>query len=182
MIHSTALDIANRLQRELAPHCEFAKCIIVGSVARRKLDVHDIELLVMPTQEEAQRHSLFGAEGTGKMQHCAGFRDVVARNATRILIGNPANGKLIRLWHQPPGSAGVQVELYCATPKNWGYIQFIRTGPKEFTARAMVKLKKLQYTPADGTIHRFGEEQDCSTEDRIFQMLPWKYVEPQLRK
>lgn len=50
MKHSTALVIAEKIKAQLAPHCD--RIEIAGSIRRKKPEVKDIEIVVIPKPYE----------------------------------------------------------------------------------------------------------------------------------
>jgi DNA polymerase/3'-5' exonuclease PolX len=78
------------------------------------------------------------------------------------------------------------VELFAATPQNWGYILALRTGPAEFN-QALVSppwkggIKPLDVSFVDGVVHRNGQPVDVPDERAFFDLFNLPVIDPAAR-
>lgn len=131
--------IASGVIAALAEECK--KILVVGSVRRRKKLPKDIEVCVIP--KEVELCDLFGA---GEKTRAPGFAAAVRRLGV-IRMGNPEDGKYVKI-----DLGTCTLDLFIATPENWGFIATIRTGPAEYSAECMKQLRKAGYWAKDGTV------------------------------
>ena len=76
---------------------------------------------------------------------------------------------------------GVKVDLFMATPDNWGYIFAIRTGSAEFSQSLAWRWKKMGYEGQDGMLTRFGKPVPLKEERDLFNLIQLPWVQPQDR-
>ncbi|NJD23354.1 MAG: hypothetical protein FIA82_11915 [Melioribacter sp.] len=97
--------------------------MIAGSIRREKKESGDIEIVCMP------KNILI---------------DDPERMFTQTLVRHPEFVKIINSLEKVKGDAegkytqrilpeGIKLDLFTATPDNWGYILAIRTGPEGFS-------------------------------------------------
>ena len=129
--HETAKNLAKAIIDVLSPHCE--RIEVAGSLRRNQAQVGDIELVAISKTHPV---GLFGQDVT----HAAVERIRQAADQEspdiRILASGGRAVQFVILRQQ------VQVDLYLATPDNWGYIFAIRTGPAHFSKRAVTPTSK----------------------------------------
>ncbi len=129
--YAEALAIAEEIKADLEPYCY--KIEIAGSLRRKRPDVGDIELLVIPKTEMRQA-GLFDLEpfdlcneelerwlATGKIERRPG-------KDRRTSFG-PSNKLTI---HTP---TGIAVDFFSTTPEKWWVSLVIRTGSYESNMR-----------------------------------------------
>lgn len=117
MTYAYALDLAQALETTLKPYCE--RTLIAGSIRRRKAEIGDIELAVMPKVEPIE--DMFGA--------VVGERSLL-EEAMRDIAGHlTKNGPRFKqfVWE------GAPVDLFIASPDTWGCVATIRTGCSDFS-------------------------------------------------
>lgn len=163
-----ALEISERVLGELAPHCD--RIAIAGSVRRRKPQVKDIEIVCIPRKAPVD---LFGDE----MQTDAAFCELV--NQWPAVRGKPT-GK----YTQRTLPDGIALDLFMATPENWGVIYAIRTGSAEFSHRVLAgRWCRLGYTSVAGILRdRRGHRVEAREERDLFKLLGIAWVEPECRE
>jgi DNA polymerase (family 10) len=121
MLLAAAQAIADRIIADLAPYCEPGRCVVAGSVRRRKADVGDLEVVAIPRRVTAD---LFGA----------------------VTVVMPEFAALVNRWPAVKGlpsgrytqrrlPEGINLDLFMATADNWGNILLLRTGPADFSKR-----------------------------------------------
>ena len=120
-----AEQIAAELLDALAPACERVE--VAGSVRRRVPAPKDIEIVFVPRLVRKRVDLFTYADVPATDEAIAGL---VARGVLVWDDETPRNGpKYKRLVHT---AGGAVVELFAATPENWGLILALRTGPGEF--------------------------------------------------
>ena len=159
----TAETIAGKIKELLQPSC--VRVEVAGSIRRRRLFVHDIDLVVIPGNQGA-------------------FLGVLSTLGTIKVKGQ----KLLRV---DPSRYGVPVDVYVATSETWVTLLLIRTG----SAGHNVKLCKLArskgmilHADGRGLVHPGDNEIAlespvlCDTEESIFKALGLPYVPPEKRE
>ena len=77
---------------------------------------------------------------------------------------------------------GVPVELYFADEYNIGYLKTLRTGSKDFNKFVMLPaLTRRDLVAEGGYITQNGQRCRVETEEKFFEMMGLKYVEPKDR-
>ena len=161
---SDAEIIANRCKEILKPYCD--RLEIGGSIRRKKPEVKDIELIVIPHTyklEEFLRFSL--PEGW-------------------IIQKGKGKYKMIQLpW--------VQLDLFIQTPKTWAMNYWIRTGSADYIHQAMIRMRNQGYCSQGARLCKIFFHSDCpqeidSVDDileeaDIYRELKWDFVEPEKR-
>lgn len=168
--------IAWKVRAELLPVCE--RIEIAGSIRRRRPTVKDVEILAIP--KVAQRN-LFGEATSDQLHEYLKDRlqgDLWALRYSKA--GYPAFGLQNKLLTYE----GFPVDVFTAAPENWGMALFVRTGPKEWNVRAMRRFRDL-----DMRGHAYGGVDDaqgnpipCPTEERVFELLGWRWTPPEERR
>lgn len=169
MTYKEATRTARAAIRHLSPHCE--RCEIAGSIRRQKRDnIKDVELVVIPKMVKAD---MFGLE----MQPVPGFIQVV--NGWQKIKGD-ATGK----YTQRILPNGVTLDLFIATPQNWGMIYLIRTGPADYVGKRILgRFKRMGYKSVGGhpTHQQTGEVLKFAEEADVFAFLGMDFVQPKDR-
>lgn len=156
-----ALDIAERIKAQLAPHCD--RIEIAGSIRRRKPQVKDIELVAIPKPYDV---GLFES----------GIATIINR-------WQKVKGELPCKYTQRILPEGIKLDLFFATPGNWGLIYAIRTGSAEFSHKVLAtKWVKMGYKSVDGILRRDGETYFIPEESDLFKILGLDWVEPEMRQ
>jgi DNA polymerase/3'-5' exonuclease PolX len=155
-----AFQIAERVKAELAPHCH--RIEIAGSIRRQKPEVKDIELVAIPKPYDV---GLF-ASGVA----------VVLDQWEKV------KGELPCKYTQRILPDGIKLDLFFATPENWGYIFGIRTGPAEYSANVLARgWVGNGYKGKDGMLTYEGSPVPVKEEEDFFRLCGVAYVEPSLR-
>lgn len=117
-----AMELAEGIQAFLAPHCD--RCEIAGSIRRRKPEVKDVELVVIPKREPSG------------------------------LLGEPVRSEVfiqaVETWEKIKGEAtgrytqrrlewGRVLDLFIVTPETYGLQLAIRTGSARFSREVLAK-------------------------------------------
>ena len=104
--------IADEFVKVLSPAC--SRIMICGSIRRKKILVHDIDIVGIPSNQG----QLLGAlQSLGKIKSGAGKMIRVGMGFTR----------------------GIDLDFYVATPETWATLILIRTGSKEHNFRLCMR-------------------------------------------
>jgi DNA polymerase/3'-5' exonuclease PolX len=161
--------LAEDVRSQLAPFCE--RCEIAGSIRRRKAEVKDIEIVCIPFTLPSR---LFGEMWA--MIRCHSFIETV--NQWGKVKGEP-DGK----YTQRTLPDGTKLDLFMATPDNWGLIFAIRTGSAAFSHHVLASTWTRQgYKSVGGVLMRNGQPTYAREERDLFTLLGLEWVEPELRK
>lgn len=152
----------------LGPFCD--RIETAGSVRRGKPRVKDVEIVCIPRREAVD---LFGAQ----QGVCSGF--IATVNAWEKVKGEPL-GK----YTQRVLPSGMTLDLFMATPENWGVIFAIRTGSAEFSHRRLAaRWAQLGYKCEGGIlVHRDGMRVAVREERELFDLLGIPWVDPAERE
>lgn len=155
-----ALDIARRVMGELAPHCE--RIEIAGSIRRRKPEVGDIEIVAIPKPYEV---------------------DLFASGIALVVNRWPkVRGELPCKYTQRMLPDGIALDLFFATPENWGLIYAIRTGSADYSHRVLAcGWSRRGYKSVGGMLTRDGVEVPVREERDLFRLAGVEWVEPEAR-
>lgn len=184
-----AMTIAERIQRELAPFCEPARCEIVGSLRRARPEVNDVDLVVIPKPGQ------LAALKERCKQRCRVIYDGDLNFITAMMLPTRVEFQLdIFVAH-----AGID-DLITPQKSNWGSLLVARTGSKQFnqiiarTAKNQDKAWKIyDGIYAGGRWQKQGETDDTEvyvggqlvaseTEEQIFEALGLKWMPPAYRE
>lgn len=180
---ATAENIAREAINTLTDTCLPGKCIVVGSVRRKKPVVHDIELLLAP---------IIGADLFG----------IAPTSDDEILMTSMLYAALARYadwrgWPQEQNGArkqsfimqsGEKFECYIVLPPaQWGRLEVLRTGPKEFSQQCVTSKSKGGFFPSgyrqdDGAVWHGNQVVPMEDEKAFFDFLGLNYVQPEHRK
>lgn len=146
--------LARALVEEMRPHC--VRCHIAGSVRRRKPEVKDIEIVVVPRwKREDDLTSLFSE--TVNVNHL--FQWAQHSNVKWIKTGVT---EVVPWTIKPDGKywrgllpSGIKLDLFLARPENFGLIYVLRTGPADFSAALLGHAKRR--TPYQSESSYFDE-------------------------
>jgi len=175
---------AERLVTALEPAC--ARIEVAGSIRRGKPQVGDIELVAIASVVEATQLDLFGEVRAVQKRNL--LDEELERLIEMRAIGRtppdgawPAWGEHYKKMWIAAGGQVVQVDLFLATPENWGAIYCIRTGPAAFS-QALVTHFKLHtlYRQQDGAlvVEATGEVVPVPEEADYFRLAGVPAIEP----
>lgn len=172
-----ARELSSTLIADLLPYCSRAE--VAGSIRRGKEWINDIEIVAIPLEVPRDPVvDLFGneVEPGGNDRH-AGFTEVVLKYAHTVVKGKPAMGRYVQFITR----TGVKVDLFMASPDNWGYIFAIRTGSPEFSKGLAHRWAKKGYEGKDGMLTRYGLPVPLREERDLFNLLQLPWVPPSER-
>lgn len=154
------LDVWNKLY----PHC--LNIAVAGSTRRIKPEVKDIEFVLTPKPYQS-----------GIFED--GFASVV--NQWKKIKGELEYGKTKYTQRSLP--EGINLDLFIATPENFGYILMLRTGSSDWNQRVMLpRLKGNGYKAHEGNIWYKGEVVNVPGESDMFKIMGLEFIKPEDRK
>lgn len=188
-----ARTIAEGLARTMARHCHRVE--IAGSVRRSCSEVKDVELVAIPRWESLPVSSLplFGAESEPvNLLHRWAVTDAPAGGQSwrRLRWIKPGTSELIDWEPKAEGKywralvdGRVKLDLFLASPENYGLILAIRTGCAEFSQGLMTYAKlRTRYHVEGGYLRdQAGAALETREERDVFGLLGLDYVEPAAR-
>jgi DNA polymerase/3'-5' exonuclease PolX len=155
-----ARQIAERVRSEMVPYCERVE--IAGSIRRRKPEVRDIEIVAIP-----------------KPYDVGLFASGVALVVDRWTI---VRGQLPCRYTQRILPEGIALDLFFATPENWGLIYAIRTGSADYSRYVLARGWVLNgYKGVDGMLTRDGVSVSVREEGELFRLAGVPWIEPEAR-
>lgn len=168
MNYKEAKQIADKYLKLLKPFCE--KIEIAGSIRRKKTVVGDVEIVVIPQ----------------KIKKAVGFFDyemvvhpsfVAIINSLKKVKGEPTGKYTQRILPE-----GIVLDLFIASPENWGLIFAIRTGSANFSHKVLAtSWVKKGFKSINGMLHKNNIPFTIKEEIDLFKLLDLDYIEPNLR-
>lgn len=182
---SDASRLANELAESMRPHCH--RIEIAGSIRRRKPEVKDIELVLIPRWEERPNpDDLFGEPIRTNVLHA----DWPAAGHGVQWI-KPATDEVIPWRIQPEGKywrgilpCGTKLDLFLVNPENWGLHLLLRTGSAKFSEALVTYAKRVDFPVAHGYLWGRGKDRrrlDTPTEEAVFEILGLEFMPPEDR-
>lgn len=148
---------AGELASLLRPACE--RIQIAGSIRRRRQDVADIELVMVPLYSEVPAEpTLFDSGRTTEVN----LLDLICRELKLrgVLADRPdknghiAWGEKFRRTVYQKGDVAFPADLFVVTPPaQWGVVFLLRTGPAEFNTRLVTARSQGGWCPDDLVFH-----------------------------
>lgn len=157
-----ALYLAESAMDLLAPHCE--RIEIAGSIRRRRPEVEDIEIVAIPKPYDVGR-----------------FESGIA---TVVNLWPRVRGELPCLYTRRRLTGGMELDLFVATPENWGYILAIRTGSADYSHKVLArKWRRRGFAGRGGMLYNSrGQAVDVREEEDVFAVVGLAWVPPELRE
>jgi DNA polymerase/3'-5' exonuclease PolX len=170
----------------MRPFCQSIE--IAGSIRRRKPEVKDVEIVAVPRWIDGPGEDLFGPPKQYNTLHVWATRQ---RTVTWIKTGTT----LIVPWEiDPKGKywrgiwpCEMKLDLFLATPENYGLILLIRTGPADWSRRFVTQRSKGGWLPdhlrvEGGTIRdQSGTALATPTEEDAFELAGRQWLPPERR-
>lgn len=158
-----ALAIAERIKKEMEPYCD--RIQIAGSIRRKKVEVKDIEIVVIPKPWES---GLFED----------GLASVV--NQWEKVKGEMIYGQVKYTQRILP--EGIKLDLFFAEPGNWGLVLAIRTGSADYSHKVLESGWVARgYHSIDNYLTQNGKRYEVTEEIDLFNRLSLEYIEPEKR-
>jgi DNA polymerase (family 10) len=144
--------IADKFVSEIKEFCK--RIEIVGSIRRKKLEVNDIDIILIPK-----------------------FKEQLIQKIKKISNLEIQGKKLIRTEY-----SGMQVDIYFTNEETWGILLLIRTGSKEHNIKLCQYAIKngMKLSSAMGLM-KDGKVIASRTEEEIFKKLGLNYIKPEDR-
>ena len=164
-----AASVADRVRTDLIPFCD--RCEIAGSIRRRKERVKDIEVVCIPKQEDPRLLVELA------LLPCPSWGFIEAVNRWKKVKGEPTGRYTQRVLPK-----GMKLDLFMATPDNYGLILAIRTGSACFSHEVLAKgWVRAGYRSEGGVLMRNGVPTFVREERELFALLGIAWVEPEAR-
>jgi DNA polymerase/3'-5' exonuclease PolX len=163
-----------------------ARIEIAGSVRRRRPDIGDLELVVVP--QMARRYDLFGEPAgvpVSMLDDRIAYVLETGALAPRLTDAGQQRlgGKYKALVYQ-----GMAVDLFITSPECWGVIYTIRTGPADFSHRLVTPRQQGGLLPnylrvREGRlVGTDGQPLDTPSEESVFQAIGLPWIAPEDRR
>jgi DNA polymerase (family 10) len=171
---ATAEKIARKIVAELTPFCDQIE--IAGSIRRRRPNVNDIDLVVLP-----------------KPPYALALRERCKRNAIQVQTDGEMN-LIVTLPYPPAGAEGLQLDIFIAThpvgdffqqtSTNFGTLLVCRTGSRQHNVKLASRAHQLglHWNPYQGLYDGHGVCVARATEEDIFRALRLDFVPPEGRE
>ncbi len=178
-----ATTIAEELRRLLEPAAD--RIAIAGSIRRRKPMVRDIELVAIPRYadveglfEIAERVDLLDERIRDKLA-----TGTIAARQVEVHRKGGAVESQERMGERYKALvfAGLPVDLFMATPDNWGCIFALRTGPGDWNVKLVTDCQRVFRRVEGGRVIAMGRPIPTPEEVDFFSALGQPWVEPQDR-
>jgi DNA polymerase/3'-5' exonuclease PolX len=154
--------LAQKIAAELAPACD--RIEIAGSLRRNAPQVHDIDLVVLPS-----------GDGTALNSR---INELISRGSlTPVRAGEKIQCFIA-------SKTGIQVDMYIADQRTWPTLLLIRTGSKDHNIRLAMRAKELGMklrASGDGIEDSAGGIICMEKEEDIFALLKLAYRRPEER-
>ncbi len=178
-----AESIATKLIELIRPLCVRAE--IAGSIRRRKAQVKDVEMVVVPKYELRQQANFLFAQ----TEPVNLLYERWARDTKDVEWIKPATHEIVRWPIKPEGKywrgllpSGMKLDLFLVSPENWGIQLLIRTGSAEFSQGVMTVAKRIGKPCVNGFLQSSEGNDSFTFEERdAFEILGLDYVDPSKR-
>ncbi|MES1223254.1 MAG: hypothetical protein ABUT20_47610 [Bacteroidota bacterium] len=162
MEYSKAKSIADKAILLLKEHC--IRIEIAGSIRRKKSEVKDIEIVAIPKPYD-----------TGLFE--SGIATIVNK-------WGKVKGELPCKYTQRILPEGIKLDLFFASPANWGLIYAIRTGSADYSHKVLANAwVRSGYQSIDGMLFHVENKKIYEVREEIdlFRRIGVDYIEPELR-
>lgn len=169
--YAEARAVADELLALLTPATE--RIAIAGSVRRERPDCGDVELVFIPRPASLG----FYADAVDELIRSEGSPFMLRPAINGATTYGPKNKLLI---HKP---SGINVDLFATEERYFGMSLLVRTGPQSFCVKVMSHFKGMGWAghAYGGATNRNGEEVEFPTEEGVFKVLGWQWIEPRER-
>jgi len=144
------------------------KIEVVGSIRRKRPEIHDIDLVVLTYEDDNN-------------EHWKGLKDsmITMAGVKVVLNGDEVFRTLLPL----EGGQWVQVDFYRAKPETYGVHKLIRTGSAEFNIYlAKLAIKKGMRLHYSKGLVKDGEVVAGENENGVLHALELPWIPPELRE
>jgi DNA polymerase/3'-5' exonuclease PolX len=182
MNYGEGMAIAAALANEIKPF--IVRGAVAGSLRRGKQEgVKDIELCLIPRWEDTPDPSDMFGEKTVATNLLHGWAMRSDCPVQWIKTGTPdvipwqpkAEGKY---WRGILKDSGAKLDVFIASPENWGAIYLIRTGSAEFTTEVMTRALRIGCRFRGGHLWAGNRRIPVPSEEGVFRRLGIRWVDP----
>jgi DNA polymerase (family 10) len=159
IILERAQKTAEAIVKRLAPYCKPDKIVVAGSIRRRRPWVHDIDIVLIPSDPWNLQQEILNLSRPMKPL-------LQGEKVMRFMLGD------------------IQVDLYFATEDNWATLLLIRTGSTENNIRLCSRAKEMGWhlhADGSGLYNQYGKRVAGDTEISIYNALGLPYQTPEER-
>lgn len=177
MNFKAAKGIAEEFVGQIGEFCERVE--ITGSIRRRKPEVNDIDVVVIPRFKDTTDDTLFGDPVVANLLD----KKLSTMCLDRQLVLE-ANGPKIKRFLKNVDGETFPIDLYIATEQSWWTLCLIRTGSREHNiklARRALDLHMQLKADGSGLLSPGGTLIPMNSEEEIFRSLELQYVESEER-
>lgn len=159
--------IARFIESQLAPYAQ--QIAIAGSIRRQRPMVGDIDLVILPLDQEAILHRL--------KEKC--LIDTGDSPTAQNTIAHMADGTQVDIFFARPASR----DLFAPIPGNWGSLLLCRTGSQRHNVGLCQRAKDrgLHYDPYRGLLQG-GQIIASETEEEIYMALEMPWLNPETER
>jgi DNA polymerase/3'-5' exonuclease PolX len=187
--------VGTALTARMVPLCEPNRCVVAGSTRRNKDgSIKDVEVCVIPRREDRlDPADLFGERTVSvNLLHAWATKEAldaegrpcpvrwIKPNTDALMDWTPdPHGKYWRGLVRHKGiELPVKLDVFLATPENWGCILIIRTGSRDF-GEALMTFARTRGMRFDGGFLWRQETRLLSAEESdVFRALGLAFIEP----
>jgi DNA polymerase/3'-5' exonuclease PolX len=163
-----AKPIAEAVKLKLAPYCDQVE--IGGSIRRQRQEVGDIEIVCIPKMYSPD---LFGEQ----KKRIPGFYYTILEWPS--VRGDPVEGK----YTQRVLPEGIKLDIFTATPINWGLIFAIRTGSADWVKNVLAaRWVQCGYHSYQGILRKNVAPIETPNERGLFDLLEMPWTDPRDRE
>jgi DNA polymerase/3'-5' exonuclease PolX len=158
--YATAYKIALEVLEQLKPFCK--RIEIAGSIRRKKAEVGDIELVIIP-----------------KPYSIGLFESGIATVINKL---EKVKDELPCRYTQRIHPSGIKLDVFMAEEGNWGLVFALRTGSADYSHKVLANGWVRQgFKSEGGYLFRDGERYEVREEEDLFKLIGVRYVEPKDR-
>jgi len=153
-----AKEIAVKVVELLHPHC--GRLTVAGSIRRRRPEVNDIDIVLIPSDRARLDYVLMSLSKDGMMK-------MSGKKRARVTMEK------------------IDLDVYYATEETWATLLLIRTGSKQSNIRLASMAKERGWRLAasgDGLFDENDQRIAGDTERSIFEALALPFLEPWERR
>jgi DNA polymerase/3'-5' exonuclease PolX len=161
--YSEMIVLAEKIKFLLEPHCE--RICIAGSIRRKKPEVGDVEIVLIPKPFETGLFATGIAEVMLDWKIIRGDLDKHCKYTSRLV-------------------EGVQVDIFFCEHENWGNTLAVRTGSGEYSKNVLANgWVKAGYFSKENYLYKYGCEQKIilREEKDLFSLIGTPFIEPENR-
>lgn len=175
---------AGQIVEALRPHCE--RIEVAGSVRRRRPEVGDLEVVVIPKPYGVGLFESGLVAIVNRWPKVKGNLGPGCRYTQRMVpLVAPLEMDLSSIAGDAPKAVGhVKLDLFFAEPRNWGLILAIRTGSADYSHRVLARgWRRAGYKSWDGILHSsLCDKREVPEEEDLFRLIGIPWIPPEDRE